>query len=111
MRYRLLLVLVAVAVLASFPSIAEAQGAACTGMCWRHASGSVYCGFTALQEGGHCIITTTNGIQTCELYACGGSPGWFPENQGLLPWLEPAVEREFAAEASRVTVVVVEPRT
>jgi hypothetical protein len=54
MRQKWILWMAVVACLAWLPSNAEAQGPACTGMCWADSTGDIYCGFTALQEGGRC---------------------------------------------------------
>jgi hypothetical protein len=81
-------------------------------MCWHYPNGDVYCGFTALQEGGRCSVDYDQyGKKFCIVYSCSGGGGWFPENQGLLPWLLDDGEREQVATIPRVTVRVVEPRT
>lgn len=101
------------ALLFLLPSLASAQGAACTGWCYV-IGGIPSCGFTALQEGGRCSIVYDfyGNPVACGLWACSGGSGWTPENQGNLEWLETLPEKEVVRAAElKVRVTVVEPRS
>lgn len=108
---RTLGLLVLVTLLCIVATSTQAQ-AVCTGMCWQTGN-TPYCGFTAYQEGGRCtILYDPWGYPICALWSCSdGGGGWFPENQGLAPWLIEPDDDDVRTAGTEVRVTLIEPRT